>query len=130
MSVGCFCRLLCQWAHGLATHSFDASNLCCLCCLLLFRLIARFIEVTDVSLLVSLVLQSGFVQLARLQSLVSHCEKIKGRLTGASSRIHIEQYLHQYCFFDTQYLTVRSAWGKIGFSLDTHSVIFAMKPLE
>jgi hypothetical protein len=27
-------------------------------------------------------------------------------LTGASSRIQMLQYLHQYCFFDTQYLTV------------------------
>ena len=49
------------------------------------------------------------LQLARVRTWEAE-RRSDRRPTGASSRIQMLQYLHQYCFFDTQYLVASARW--------------------
>lgn len=81
------------------THSFYSGDLYRLLGLFNLGLVTVAIKVPDEALFVARVLETGLVHAPGLMSAGS-----TGGPTGASSRMNMEQYLHQYCFLETQYL--------------------------
>jgi hypothetical protein len=78
----------------------------------MFGLISRFVQVSYEPLLTTLMLETSLMQFAGLRCISARlaCPSLQaevgeGLLTGASSRMKMEQYLHQYCFLETQYLS-------------------------
>lgn len=98
------------------------------------RLVPSSIELADEAFFATLVFQAGLVLPARLGNVSTLMDaklerERKGSRTGASSRMKMLQYLHQYCFLEIQYLEGGQRCSKScrpGVE-DTHSVILVVR---